>query len=202
MSVTDIIPVGLIYKLTSPAGKIYIGSTRQTLEQRLREHKSKYKGYLAGTREFLSSIKLFEESEDIKIILLDQLIDCTKEALYKLERQYIESCECVNMKKPIQTKEEVEEYVKEYNINYGMTHKEEISACKKEYYLKNQESILEYKKQYRKLNQEKIKAKIICDCCGIELLRAGIRRHERTGRHIQNAKTFEERTISAAKELL
>lgn len=30
--------MGLIYKLTTPSGKIYIGQTTRTLEQRYKEH--------------------------------------------------------------------------------------------------------------------------------------------------------------------
>lgn len=34
--------MGLIYKITSPSGKVYVGQTIRSFEERLRQHKSKY----------------------------------------------------------------------------------------------------------------------------------------------------------------
>jgi predicted GIY-YIG superfamily endonuclease len=33
---------GIIYKITSPSGKAYVGQTVRSFEKRMQEHKSKY----------------------------------------------------------------------------------------------------------------------------------------------------------------
>jgi hypothetical protein len=37
-------PKGIIYKITSPSGKVYVGQTMRSFEKRMREHKSKHSG--------------------------------------------------------------------------------------------------------------------------------------------------------------
>jgi group I intron endonuclease len=37
-------PTGIIYKITSPSGKVYVGQTIRSFEKRMQEHKSKFSG--------------------------------------------------------------------------------------------------------------------------------------------------------------
>ena len=80
---------GKVYKLTCESGKVYIGSTCTTLDERLQKHKSDNndctsKGFVNPT------IELLEE------------IECeNKDELRWKEREYIEKNETVNKQKPI-----------------------------------------------------------------------------------------------------
>ena len=174
MSVTEIIPVGLIYKLTSPAGKIYIGSTRHSIEKRFLKHQYNYRQYLLGKYQPVSSIELFKESDDIKIEQLDMLLECSKEDLFILERKYIELHECVNKYMPYRTEEELLQYQKDYGTHYRSTHKDEQKEYNKQYkiinadilkekdkayYEEHKPEILAHQKQYYEENKTEILAK-------------------------------------------
>ena len=55
----DKIFVGRIYKLTSAeTNNVYVGSTTQALEKRVREHKKDYTSYIKGTRCYVTSYEI------------------------------------------------------------------------------------------------------------------------------------------------
>ena len=61
-----------IYKIISPnTDRVYVGKTDQTLKQRLWEHRSRYKAWLAGTRHYCSSYKVLEHG-DYSIELIEE----------------------------------------------------------------------------------------------------------------------------------
>ena len=103
---TDLIAIGSVYKLVSPLGLIYIGSTKKTLPERLSGHKAQFRQYNKFKGKHSSSVKLFEESNNIKIELLEELKECSKIELLLLEKYYVDEQECVNKYSPITTNEE------------------------------------------------------------------------------------------------
>ena len=178
---------GSIYKITSDqTDDIYIGSTEETLEIRLMNHKSDYKRWLDGNHKYLTSYEILKY-DDCKITLLESSDFVSKEDLRKLEGQYIRNNKCVNIriegrsqkeyyqdnKKELneynkeyrdKNKEKIKEYKKEYydknkeqQKEYYQKNKEQIKEYKKEYNDKNKEQLNEYKKEYREKNKEKIK---------------------------------------------
>lgn len=151
-----------IYKMISPNGLIYIGSTTQTLAQRKASHKRKYKNFLLNKKDYTSSFLLFEEDENnIDIVLLENYSCNSKEELHKKEREYIDLYECVNLRIPSRP---FKEYLGEY-------------------YLKNKEKIKENNKKAYERNIEKLKKINYCDCGG-KYTHSHYNRHLKTKRHI------------------
>jgi hypothetical protein len=137
-----------IYKIVcNITGLIYIGSTCQTLCQRLQDHKYNYKKYLNKKYAYTSSFKILE-NDNYNIILVEEFPCKNKEQLLAKERFFIENTECVNMIIPTRTRKE-----------YYQNNKEQIKEQEKEYCLKNKEKIKEYQKEYYEDNKEKIKDK-------------------------------------------
>ena len=131
-----------IYKIIDNTnGNIYIGSTTQSLSQRLGAHTREYKRYCNGKSKFLSSFDIIKNMS-YEIILIEEVNCNNKEQLHKIEREHIEANECINLRIPTRTKKEY------YNAN-----REEIIEKQKEYYKANIEAI----KEYRDVNRDKIK---------------------------------------------
>lgn len=152
---SDLIAVGSVYKLVSPLGLVYIGSTKKSLEHRLSEHKSTYKSYLNGKSHYVSSMMLFKESSDITIELVKELKECSKIDLLVAEKYCIELNECVNKFTPIL----IEGETKEYHKQYRQLNKAVISEKAKIYHTKHSEEAKAYKKIYNELNKDIIKEK-------------------------------------------
>jgi hypothetical protein len=137
---------GKIYRLVcNKTGEQYIGSTTQTLARRLGGHK----------RDSLNPNKKCRSFQIIgrgnyEIVLIEDCPCDTKEQLFRRERFFIETMDCVNKKIPLRT-------VKEYRE----ANRDTISKLNKEYYEANRDTILEKTKQYydanrdRKLEQQK-----------------------------------------------
>ena len=103
-----------IYKIVDhTTGNIYVGSTKQKyLSQRLENHRRKYKSCLQGYQDYTSSFKILENG-NYDIVLLENVNCETKDQLFKRERFYIESLECVNKTTAGRTKKEYHEANKE-----------------------------------------------------------------------------------------
>lgn len=150
--------LGKIYKLISPSGLIYIGSTCEILSKRLGGHKGDYKYYQKHkNRHFISSFILFEEDIDnIDIVLIENYPCNSKDELRARERYYIDSLKCVNKNKPFLIQEDFKEYNKKFCKKYYEKNKEYFFQKHKKYYEKNKEKIKEYNKEYRE-KRKKIK---------------------------------------------
>jgi len=76
--------------------------------------------------------------------------------------------------------------VKEHNKKYREDNLDKLIEYNKKYHQDNRDKILEQHKQYRKDNREKIaekmKEKCKCDICGAEVLKYGIKRHQKTAK--------------------
>ena len=200
---------GKIYKLVSDhTDQIYIGSTIQSLCQRLGGHKRDFK------RETLRCMsKKLIQLGDVKIILIENYPCNSKEELLKHERHYIETTNCVNKSIPFRSKEEKIQHKIKYNEDnkelisktkkeHYHHNKEEILKKQSEYYIKNKDKLKEKHKEYRLKNIDKIKEKhkehrlknkdkikeskkvrTICDC-GLDVNKAHISRHKKSKRHL------------------
>jgi len=154
---------GKIYKLYSPSKNIvYIGSTTQTLAQRLTKHNYHYKIYNNdNTKKYYSSFFILD-CEDYKIELLEEYACNNRQQLEKKEGEYIRNNECVNKHIAGRTNKEyyednadkIKEYYKQYfrdNIDkikeYYANNANERKQKSKQYYIENADKIKEYTKQ-------------------------------------------------------
>ena len=116
------IPIGRVYKLVSDNGLVYVGSTTQTLSQRLAKHKS---SRISSD----SSKQLFADGATVVIELLEELCDTSLKELHKLKGKYIRDL-CIG--------KDTAEIIKEYNEADKEKSKEErkekiiCECCKKE----------------------------------------------------------------------
>ena len=137
-------------------GLIYIGSTSQTLTQRLQDHKMKYKKYFNKKPTYISSFKILENN-NYNIILIEDCPCERKEQLLARERYWIENTECVNKVIPTRTdkeyREDNKEKMKKYLEEYYENNKEKLKEQRKEYRENNKEQM----KEYRENNKEKLK---------------------------------------------
>ena len=155
-----------IYKLICENPElVYYGSTTQKyLSSRLTGH---HQGYKKKKRMDCSSYKLFEAG-NVKIFLVESFPCKTKEELLYRERYWIENNSCVNIYKPITSKEEKREQRKQYQID----NRDNLLEKKKEYtkrtkedkreydrinYLNNREKKIKQVQEYYQENCEKVK---------------------------------------------
>ena len=84
-----------IYKISLPGHNdlIYIGSTQQTLKQRLWDHKSDYRRFNEGTHSRVSSYDIIKKSQEEDIVpcieLLEEVDHDTQAELLDREMHYI-----------------------------------------------------------------------------------------------------------------
>ena len=151
-------PIGRVYKMTG-GGLVYIGSTKSTLAQRLREHKSDFKRHQNGTKAYISSFELFQGEGGVIIELLEEYTDISKAELHKRERYFIENSECVNAAIPYRSEAEHIQMDKLRSKAYREENKEHLAEKTKEYQKLNRVHIAETKKEYQKLNRVHIAEK-------------------------------------------
>jgi len=145
---------GKIYTIRShQTEQIYIGSTVQTLAQRLGKHRSTFKQYKNGLRGNVTSFEILQY-DDHYIELLELFPCARKDELLRREGQLIrEHNNCVNKCIAGRTYKEYNRDNKEKMKEYYQNNKEKIKEYTKEYYQNNKEKIAEY----RRVNKEKIK---------------------------------------------
>ena len=192
--------------------KAYIGSTTQSLSNRMSEHKKDYRNYKCGKPvSYKTSYSLFDEYDvtNCKIELIELFPCGCKEELRKREGFHIKNTECINKYIAGRTAKEYridrKEYLSEYDKKYRETHIDAVREKDKRKYERNREAILQRKKEYYEMNKEKVKEKIRewcethkeyikaqrskvieCPICGGHVTRQHKLRHERSNTH-QNA---------------
>ena len=155
---------GKIYKIiSSECDLVYYGSTCITLKERLIKHKSDYKYYLEGKKNYMTSFVIIEKG-NYEIVLVEDYPCNSKAELHLRERFYIENNECVNKCIPGRTP--------------------------KEYQRDNCEIIREQRKQYYKDNckiiREQQNEKVICEICGFEGSISSLRRHQKSKKCLEH----------------
>lgn len=157
---------GKIYKLECN-GLVYYGSTKQSLEERLRSHKAHYNQYLRdNSKTYFTSYEVLKNG-DYKIELVEDYPCSSKLELELREKYYITNFDCVNKCIPRRTREEYfeanKDKIKQQRSERGKKYREgneELVKKKKEFYDENTDKILEQKKQYYEANKELIKQKV------------------------------------------
>lgn len=146
---------GKIYKIISnQTDNVYIGSTIQTLNKRLCQHKCDIK------RGRNNSSKEIAKYEDVRIELIENYPCSSKRELEIRERYYIEQA-LNNINKVIPTRTELE-YRKDNSEKRKKSRQDNIEESKKKeqaYRDKNKESNKKTQKKYRENNKDKITAK-------------------------------------------
>lgn len=199
---------GKIYKLEClSTGKIYIGSTTQTLVRRKNVHKSQYKKYLDGLFPYMTSFIIMEE-ENYDIYLIEYFPCNNKEELHSREGYWQKKMTCVNKniagrkykqyyqdnKEKIKSmtkkyREDNDEYYHKYWKDYYQKNKESLKENSKKYREENNNKVKEYLNEYRKKNKEKLASKasekIECEC-GKFITRSNILKHKQSVFHIEN----------------
>ena len=115
---------GKIYKIICPDNYFYIGSTKKTLEERLRNHKSTYK--INKTKFYNHIISNNFNWNDIKIILLEEIKFQNKQELFELENKYIKKYENdilnLNSNNAVFNTEKRKKYKKKTDSEYRQKH--------------------------------------------------------------------------------
>jgi len=172
---------GKIYKIVcNITGEIYIGSTIDTLEKRLSNHKVK-------TKRPCKSKQILDRG-DYKIELIK---DYPCNSLYELEEEeakYIRNNTCINIQIPHRTYEEWREDNKEklsqQQKNWREDNKEKLSQQQKNWREDNKEKIKEYYEENKKEINKKKSEKITCEC-GALVSKQNLSRHKKTMKHIK-----------------
>ena len=178
---------GKIYKIIdNTTDMIYIGSTCNTLDVRIRQHIKHFNRWKLGKFAFLSSYSIFENDNDDYCIELIENFSCkTRDELLFRERHYIEISNCINKRIPIRTTEEFklidQKYNKQYyvkNIAYYKKKNDDNSEKRKTNYLLNKVEILTKKKES-------------FDClCGSSCRISDKARHIKTKKHLKYLATL------------
>lgn len=177
-------------------GDVYIGSTCQEfISRRLAEHIYSYKKWKNGKNPFISSFSLFEKYgiANIRIILLETFPCNSNDELRSREAYHQKQNKCVNKFIAFRSKEENQEYKKQYSEvhkedlkQYREEHRDEKIEYDKKYREENHEEIKQKQKKYREEHKQEIseKAKEIITCeCGREVRKYKLKRHQRTDIH-------------------
>ena len=186
---------GNIYAIKCNETKdVYIGSTIQMLKERLQRHRNCMKRYNEDKYGYTSSFEIVKYPS-CYIELLEAYPCTSKKELLQKEKEYIQSMECVNNRRPCITREEKKEKHNERQKKYREANKNTINKKNKEYREANKDTIKEYQKEYHEANRDTIKQKkektrYTC-VCGSSSIEAHRRRHEKTKKHIDYIKEIE-----------
>ena len=152
---------GKIYSIRShQTDDIYIGSTTQSLYERLRGHTRDFNCWKNGEHHYVSSYEILKY-DDAYIELIEEHPCQNKDQLRKKEGETIRANDCVNKVIPGRTQKEYREENKEelnkISKKYYEEHKEEMLKKNKEYREDNKEEIRKQRKKYREDNKEEIR---------------------------------------------
>ena len=197
---------GKIYKIVdNTTDMIYIGSTCQTLAQRLGKHRAHYKHWLKTGKLYCSAFKILQNN-DYDIILIEEFKCENKDQLHKQERLYIVSTTCVNINIPSRTEQEQKmdwhynniehvqkqrkiyydknrEQLKSYFIEYKSINGDKMREQQSTYRKENNTEIKLRNKAYYEANKEKFNKKIICEC-GAEITANYKSIHIKSAKHL------------------
>jgi len=172
--------MAIIYKLYNDKD-CYVGSTIQTLGQRLTTHKSKNNHTI--------SKKIIES----KIFKMEIIEEVNLDSRFIREQFWIDTISTLKQQNVF--RENKEEYRKKYIKEYQEQNKERISQQHKEYHEQNREKQLKQMKEISKKwydeNKEKLNKKCICEC-GLTYTYHHKTRHIKSKKHLKLLRTEEE----------
>ena len=133
---------GKIYKIhSSKYNLVYIGSTTQTLAQRMTTHRTE--------KSKCSSAKLFE-FDDVKISIIEEGFE-NKISMLKREKYWIENSKCLNIVIPLRTHSEYCRDMNQSKLSWER-YKESERTRNKKYREDNKERLFLKKLQWKKDN--------------------------------------------------
>ena len=137
---------GKIYKIVDTSyNKCYVGSTCESLSQRMARHRQGYSRYLKETYPTtITAFLIFDEYgiENCKIELIENYPCNTKEELLQREGHYIQTLVCVNKTIVGRSQEEKNQIRKSKRREEYQTNKDNAKGKANEYYHNNREYIL------------------------------------------------------------
>ena len=136
---------------------IYIGSSKNGIQERLWGHKSDYNKWKSGEKHWISIFKLFEEFgiDNCDIEVLREVQANSKKELELAEAEEIEKIPNENLVNKICPRyENIEDHKKQYHKEYHQQHREEHLATMKAY--RETDENKQKKKEYREMNKDKI----------------------------------------------
>lgn len=143
---------GLIYSLNCVDGSFYIGSTTQTLSQRLKNHKWSSSCLSSPLYRYIATIGW----NSVNINLIEEVEFQTKQELRHIESRHIELHRnnplCLNRNRAILTEEDKREIDREY----AKTHSDQKRENHKKWREANRERMREHQKKWRDANKEQI----------------------------------------------
>jgi hypothetical protein len=151
-----------IHSPSHPDAKFYIGSTIQKIKDRKTDHKSKYKGWLAGKPGYCSSFEILKLGDAV-IVKLEDYPCNNKLELELREKEIIKlnRTRCVNIYTPAPTAEERKANRQAIQQAYAQSHVQERKAY----------------------NQARRQIYVICEC-GERVNKQHKARHLRSKKHI------------------
>ena len=157
-----------IYKLIDNTNNnVYIGSTCQSLAQRLVGHIRSYKGYTVGSQNYMTSFEIIKNG-NYDMVLLEECSCENKEQLHAIERKHIDDNNCINKFKP----------------NKNDT---DFKQWQEDYYVQNKVKLNDYSKKYNDINKDKINEyrnqAVTCEC-GCIVKKSTISQHRKSKKHL------------------
>ena len=156
---------GKIYKLIDRENNNqYIGSTIRSLNERLDNHRYKYRLFLKNKHHYVSSFDILKGG-NYKIKLIENYPCNNKKELLRREGYYIRQLECVNRDIAGRTRKEYindnREKIRLYDKKkrQSPSYKEKKRKWDRKYREKNKDKLREKKKKYRENNKDKIREK-------------------------------------------
>ena len=186
-----IYPVGRVYKLVSTNGLAYIGSSRNTLNQRLAGHKCDYIRFLKKLRRYLTSFDLYKDDSTVSIELIEEINNVSKTGLHARERYHIETNICVNKFIPTRTDAEYRKDTKLHRKEYAKAYSQSD-----DYKLIRAEWMERNKELYKTTRQKYYESRITCSICQSEMRKHSKSQHEKTAKHRLNLSLLETTTAS------
>ena len=143
---------------------IYIGSTCQSLSQRMAQHRLDKRRERNQNRFIYKLMNEVDDDSMFYIELMEEYPCQNKDQLRKREGELIRELEPkLNMQVECRTSQEYREFYKEfyteYNRRYYQENKEYYSECNKKNYEKRKDEINQHRKVYRENNRDKIHQK-------------------------------------------
>ena len=145
--------IGKIYKIISAQGnECYVGSTFNTLRDRFKCHKYKYKEYKKGKGDNVTSYELFDKYgiDNCRIVLIKEYEVCDRTHMEAYETLWINRLKSINKFNPFRINKFA--YKQYYEKN-----KDKLNKYAKEYREQNKDMILYKSKQWREQNKDKVK---------------------------------------------
>lgn len=175
------------YKIVcNDSGAVYVGSTTQTIEKRLRKHKYNYSYYLENKYNYNTSFFIIEKN-NYTIQLIESVICNDKKHRDILETLHILNENSINKMQPGRDEKKYyidnKEKIKEKNKQWRGDNKEKLKECAKQNYQNNKENVKERHRQYYHNNKERLNMKYNCECGG-KYVYTSKSKHMKSNKHL------------------